>query len=232
VEGEDLTGQLPSQEIYIQRVVDRAEGLPDEAVYAYVVRARRGFYLQYLVPKEAVRTTELRSLLDLSPGDQIVDAYSLVGLPQRPRVSTDLSVALVASETHCTKFDLALCDRMTTLRQDEQVDVAIWLRDIDYNLAYDIIAAPYPTIQPRRHQPFDPTHPDYEQAMAELETLLGHGYRQRAKALLFLLNQLGIDNAEVSPWAPVVTATLSPEALLALTGADEVLNVHLLPDGR
>jgi hypothetical protein len=110
--------------------------------------------------------------------------------------------------------------------------VAIWLRDIDYNLAYDIIAAPYPTIQSRRHQPFDPTHPEFANAMVELETLLGYGYRQRAKALLFLLNQLGIDNAEVSPWAPVVTATLSPEALLALTGADEVLNVHLLPDGR
>jgi hypothetical protein len=219
-------------EIVVETVVDLAQKLPDNEVYVYVVWSPPGTYTQYLVPKEQVRTTELRHLLDLAPTDQLIRAYSLVGLPQRPRVSEDLSVALVASETHCTKFDLALCDRMTTLRPNEQVDVAIWLRDINYSLAYDIIAPTYPAIQPQRHRPFDPTHPAYENAFVQLETLIGHAYGQRAKSLLFLLRQLGVENAELSPWAPVVTATLSPEALLALTGFDEVINVHLLPEGR
>jgi hypothetical protein len=49
-----------------------------------------------------------------------------------------------AYRTRCGKFDPALCERLLVLAEDELVEVAIWLKDIDVAAIYDEVAKNYP----------------------------------------------------------------------------------------
>jgi hypothetical protein len=120
------------------------------------------------------------------------------------------------SRAKCGKFDPALCTRLPTLSDDEQVEIAIWLMDIDVGAIYDAVAADYPTsLQPEKGLPFDIGHPDYERAFREVEDRMSKAYREREEPVMAFLEAKGFKASYASTTTPVVFAELPKDVISA-----------------
>lgn len=137
-----------------------------------------------------------------------------------------------AGHSECGKFDPALCARIPTLTSNEQVEVAIWLEDIDVAAIYDAVAADYPaSLQPGKGLPFDVNHPDYEKAFREVEDRMSGANKEREEPVVAFLATEGFKASYASTTAPVVFAELTGEALDALAAREDVVGIYLL-DGE
>jgi hypothetical protein len=288
------------------QIIDLAVGLPDEAVLLYTIQAGDETARQYLVPKTQLRTTDVRTLLALTPDQHIIGATYLTGLPYQPAaksptghlssvacatqavqyISRRLNVSLADLSTGafvlaekgqwpvslpldlpdfsaagegcitqvsyvgtnqlyqvafnaeglllrfaelpftdsaaCAKFTPALCERLAAARTDERLSVAIWLTPLDYDLLYDFATN-------RRHSTRASALNDLDQLGSEVGLLIGQSYKLQAGPLLLFLKGNGVEEADVNPWAPVVSATLPVETVKALAGWSEVVSLDLIP---
>jgi hypothetical protein len=134
-----------------------------------------------------------------------------------------------AYRARCGKFDEALCERLPTLAEDELVEVAIWLTDIDVAAIYDEVAKSYaPGLQLDEGLPFDIGHPDFEQAFQEVERLMRQAYREKERLLLDLLERQGYKAEYASSSSPVVFATLPKSIIVAMVNREDVGSIYLL----
>jgi hypothetical protein len=127
------------------------------------------------------------------------------------------------SHARCGKLDPTLCEQLPALAQDEQVEVAIWLTDIDVGAIYDAVAASYPpSLQPQKGLPFDIDHPDYEKAFWQVQDLLPGAYREKEEPVVAFLEAAGFKSAYTSRSAPIVFAELPRNVLATLVDREEV----------
>jgi len=134
-----------------------------------------------------------------------------------------------AGRAKCGKFDPTLCARLPMLALDEQVEVAIWLKDIDKGTIYDAVAANYPaSLQPAKGLPFDTGHPDYQRAFQEVERLTVLAYREQVKPVLTFLEAQGFKAQYASSRAPIVFGKLPRSAIVALANRDDTVGIYLL----
>jgi hypothetical protein len=132
---------------------------------------------------------------------------------------------LPAPSAPCTRFDPALCRRLTGMAPEARIKVAIWLTAIDYGLLYDFISA-------RHRSTVDPTMTDPDSIAEEVEFLIGQAYQQRAAPVLLFLQGQGVSEAQVNTWAPVITVTAPKATLLALARWQDVVSMELVAADR
>ncbi|MBN1890570.1 MAG: S8 family serine peptidase, partial [Thermoflexales bacterium] len=153
----------------------------------------------------------------LDEGGRVVDLEKLQALERE------------ASRAICGKLDAALCARLPAMAKDEQVEVAIWLKDIDRGAIYDAVAARYPaSLQPAKGQPFDADHPDYQRAFQEAEQLAVQAYGERTKPARAFLEAQGFKAHYASSRAPIVFVKLPKPAILALARREDTVGIYLL----
>ncbi|MBN1890569.1 MAG: protease complex subunit PrcB family protein [Thermoflexales bacterium] len=160
------------------------------------------------------------------------DALYGVALDEQGRV-VDLeklrALEREANRAMCGKLDAALCAHLPTMAKDEQVEVAIWLKDIDWGAIYDAVAARYPaSLQPAKGLPFDADHPDCQQAFQEAEQLAVQAYGERTKPVQAFLEAQGVRYHYASSRSPVVFAEVSSSVIAALANREDTAGIYLL----
>ncbi|MFP4393958.1 MAG: S8 family peptidase, partial [Anaerolineales bacterium] len=134
-----------------------------------------------------------------------------------------------AGRAKCGKFDPALCARMPALADDELVEVAIWLTDIDAEAIYDAVAVNYPaSLQPEKGLSFDTGHPSYEKAFREAEERMIRAYKEREEPVLAFLESKAFKASYASTTAPIVFAELAKDTISALAAREDVVGIYLL----
>jgi hypothetical protein len=133
-----------------------------------------------------------------------------------------------AASADCGKFDPALCARLSTLADNDQVNVAIWLTPIDAGVIYDAVAAHYPaSLQPHKGLPYDRSHPDFERAFQEVMQLMRQAYQEKEQPILNFLQAQGYSTQYSSTLAPIVFAKLPKSVIAYLASRDEVVGIYL-----
>ena len=133
-----------------------------------------------------------------------------------------------AGIAQCGKLDPALCARWSALADDKEIEVALWLTSPDTQAIFDAVAARYPvSLQPVPGAAFDIGHPDYRQALSEVEKLAGEAYLEKATPILSLLKTMGAQDVGAITTAPIVFAGLSKRAISILGARDDVNTIYL-----
>lgn len=134
-----------------------------------------------------------------------------------------------AEHSECGKFAPALCARIPMLAGNEQVEVAIWLENIDVKAIYDAVAADYPaSLQLEKGLLFDVNHPDYEKAFREVEDRMSRVYQESEAPVVAFLEAKGFKASYASTTAPIVFAELHGDIISALANRDDVVGIYLL----
>jgi len=81
----------------ISKIIDLAEGLPDEEIYVFIVRRSDGTYEKYLIPID--RWEDRAQLMELGAQDVIVYGNPLVLLPPSTPQVTPLPITPVITTT-------------------------------------------------------------------------------------------------------------------------------------
>jgi len=185
------------------------------------------------------RKFQVVTLLDDRPEGQI---YKLLVDLADGRIEEDVSALLAAEakahQARYGKLELALYERLQTLKGDDTVPVAVWMAAQpgqtlaeQQDAAFDALAAKYPEARAaleRSKIPWDVDDPELaERIEAEYVTFLNAEIQVRTQPLVTVLERQGF-TVTTYEGLPSFTAVLPKQAILELSKREDVSSIYLV----